>query len=77
MDDIFIHYLDFGRDNFIPSAVTKNEDDTYSVFINTRVATNQQHDGLEHELGHILDMDFEQRQDKDSDRIEFYKHKIC
>lgn len=71
--DIFVHYLDFK--NSVPAASTLNEDGSYSIFINSRLNQEQQVDGYIHELEHILQLDFENR-DRCVDTLEYYAHKI-
>lgn len=51
----------------------KNEDGTYSVFINARMASNQIEKTYMHEIEHIENGDF----DKDQvQRIESYAHDL-
>ncbi len=54
----------------------KNEDDSYSIFLNARMASNQIEKTFEHEIEHIKNEDFEKEQVQ---RIEAYTHglKCC
>lgn len=71
LNEIFVYYIDFK--NSIPATSTINEDGTYTIFINSRVATNQQADGYIHELNHILQLDFEKRTNN-VNILEYYSH---
>lgn len=73
ISDIFVHYLDFK--NSVPSTSTVNEDGSYSIFLNSRLTKEQQANGYIHELKHILQMDFENR-DRSIDVLEYYTHKV-
>ncbi len=72
LSDIFVHYIDFK--NSIPATSTVNEDGSYSIFLNSRLSQEQQTDGYIHELKHILQLDFENR-DRNIDVLEHYAHK--
>lgn len=73
LSDIFVHYIDFK--NSIPAASTINDDGSYSIFLNSRLTREQQADGYIHELKHILQLDFENR-DRNIDVLEYYAHKV-
>lgn len=73
LSEIFIHHVDFK--NNIPATSTVNEDGSYSIFLNSRLSLAQQEDGYMHELKHILQLDFENR-DRNIDILEFYAHKV-
>lgn len=45
--------------NNIKEAVTKNEDDSYTIFIESRLCKEEQNDAFLHAIKHILDNDFE------------------
>ena len=51
----------------------KNEDGSYSVFLNARMASNQIEKTYQHEIQHIKNGDFEKEQVQ---RIEAYAHKV-
>lgn len=51
--------------------VVKNEDDTYSIFINAKLNYEQQYEALNHELAHINNTDFEKQ---DVEEIEIQNH---
>lgn len=67
--DIIVKFIDFpvkGRE-----AVTKNEDGTYTIFINARLSREMQIKAYAHALQHITEKDFEK---ENADEIEFYAH---
>lgn len=45
--------------NNIKEAVTKNEDDSYTIFIESRLCKEEQNDAFLHAIKHILENDFE------------------
>lgn len=61
MGDIFIHYLN------LPFTVEgfsrKNQDDSYSIFLNARCSGEQQRIALEHEIEHIEHGDLDSEED--------------
>ena len=71
MEDIFVYYIDFK--NSVPATSTKNEDGSYSIFINARLSQEQQVNAYMHELQHILAKDFTRRHEC-VDRLEYYAH---
>lgn len=73
LSDIFVHYIDF--ETSIPATSTVNEDGSYSIFLNSRLTREQQINGYMHELKHILQLDFENR-DKSIGILEYYTHKV-
>lgn len=73
LSDIFVHYLDFK--NSVPAASTLNDDGSYTIFLNSRLSSEQQMNGYIHELSHIFRLDFESR-DRDIDVLEYYRHKV-
>lgn len=73
LNDIFVYYIDFK--NSVPATSTVNEDGSYSIFLNSRLAREQQINGYIHELKHILQLDFENR-DRNISVLEYYAHKI-
>lgn len=72
-NEIFVHHLDFK--NSVPATSTVNDDGTYSIFLNSRLNQEQQSNGYMHELKHILQLDFENRE-KDISLLEHYAHKV-
>lgn len=70
MTDIQVRLIDFpARGN---ETVTKNEDDSYTIFINAKLSHDRQLEAYEHAIRHIENGDFEKA---DVDRIEFEAHK--
>ena len=57
----------------VHEAITKNEDDSYSIFIDCTYSLEAQKIRLEHAIRHILRDDF---QKTDVDEIEKYAHEI-
>lgn len=56
----------------IKALTVKNEDDTYTIIVNSRLSYEQQHKSFQHEINHIVNCDFE----KDcADIIEYNAHK--
>ena len=60
---------DFG----VSGSVWKNPDDSYTIFINARLCSEDQKKVFEHELSHIINNDFEK---SDVDQIEMAAHNI-
>lgn len=58
-------------DTKIKGFTSKNEDDTYSVFINSRLSYEQRMKAYAHELKHIENGDFDMF---DVQKIEFASH---
>ena len=54
--EIFVHYIDHLGNN---EAVTKNEDGSYSIFLDPALSYEMQHEKYEHALRHIQNHDFE------------------
>lgn len=57
----------------VKGQTVKNEDGSYSVFLNARMASNQIEKTYQHEIEHIENGDFEKEQVQ---RIESYAHKL-
>ena len=55
--DYVVRQVDFG-DATIPGAVRPNDDDTYSIYINSRTSQETQRKTLDHEVAHIAGDDF-------------------
>ena len=67
--DINIHLLDM--DVLIPEQIVRNSDDSYSIFINSRLTRERQVAAYAHALKHIQNGDFEK---PDADKIETDAH---
>lgn len=70
MADVFTYLIDFPCD--IKEAVTKNEDDSYSIFINARLSHERQCQAYRHALTHVENGDFDK---KNVQHIEHAAHK--
>lgn len=57
MEDINVQLLDM--DTKIPEHLIKNDDDTYTVFLNARLSQESRLKSYRHALRHILNNDFE------------------
>lgn len=57
-EDIYIHLIDF-PDVKTTEAITKNEDCSYSVFLNSKLSNAMIRDAYEHAIRHIRNGDFE------------------
>lgn len=69
--DINTYLLDM--DVLIPEHIVKNNDDSYSIFINSRLTHERQLAAYAHALKHIQNGDFEK---PDADQIELQSHDI-
>lgn len=59
----------------IKAATTRNEDDTYTIIVNSRLNYEQQYNSFKHELHHIQNCDFNNEQDISV--LEYNTHRIC
>ncbi|MGE4272104.1 MAG: hypothetical protein AB7E31_04440 [Desulfitobacterium sp.] len=57
----------------IKAVSLKNDDDSYTVILNSKLSAEQQKDSFQHELDHIENDDF--CTDSDVDEIEHLAHK--
>lgn len=57
MSNVFTHLIDAPCS--VREAVTKNEDDTYTIFINARLSHERQLQAYQHAMHHIEGTDFE------------------
>lgn len=57
-ENIILRFIDFPNTK-VKSCVTKNEDDTYTIFINAKLNDYQKIKALFHELDHIKNSDFD------------------
>lgn len=55
--DYQVHFVKLG--NNVKEAVTKNEDDSYTIFIESRLCKEEQNNVFLHAIKHILENDFE------------------
>lgn len=56
--DVYVHLVDFGITS-ADEVVRKNADETYTILLNSRSASNRQKDAYHHAMGHITEGDFE------------------
>ena len=59
MDNIFIRYYDMPYT--IHSYVMRNDDDSFTVIINSRLSNDMQDKAKEHELEHICNGDYDRK----------------
>lgn len=70
-ENVFVKFIDFPvKGN---ETVTRNEDDTYTVFINSRLSREMQLKAYMHALVHIQNGDFDKT---DVDQIEYTAHNV-
>ncbi len=67
MVDYQVVFMDFP----LQETVTKNEDDSYTIFINPRLSAEDQQKRVAHALKHIMGDDFYKQ---NADKIEFDAH---
>ena len=65
LEDVSVHVINM--DTLVEEQVVKNEDGSYSIFINARLSTNKQREAYLHALQHISRDDFSL---SDADEIE-------
>ena len=70
-ENVFVKFIDFPTKG--NEAVTRNEDDTYTVFLNARLSREMQLKAYMHALTHIQNGDFDK---SDADQIELVAHNI-
>ncbi len=58
MEDINVQLMDM--DTMIPEHLVKNDDDTYTIFLNARLSKDRQLKSYYHALQHIKENDFEE-----------------
>ena len=71
-EDIFVELVDL-KDSPAEEVVVQNEDGSYTVFINARIAYERQQEALEHAMRHIDNDDFNK---EDIQQIEAIAHQI-
>ena len=69
MEDINVQLLDM--DTMIPEHLIKNDDDSYTIFLNARLSRDSQLKSYYHALRHIKEDDFEK---EDIQKIEAGAH---
>ena len=72
-EDIFVEVIDFGKDTKAAEMVTKNDDGSYTVFLNARYSHDKQMEALEHGVRHVTNDDFSKT---DVQQIEADAHHI-
>ncbi|MCI9191595.1 MAG: ImmA/IrrE family metallo-endopeptidase [Lachnospiraceae bacterium] len=58
MENINVQLMDM--DTMIPEHLVKNDDDTYTIFLNARLSKDRQLKSYFHALQHIKENDFEE-----------------
>lgn len=61
LDDVTVHLINFPSGTRAREAVCRNEDGTFSVFIDARLSQEGAIRAYRHALGHILRGDFDRR----------------
>lgn len=69
MENINVQLMDM--DTKIPEHLVKNDDDTYTIFLNARLSRDRQLRSYYHALQHIKENDFEE---EDVQEIELEAH---
>lgn len=70
MIDYHVELIQFPTSK-VKESVVRNEDDSYTIFIESSLSFAEQQNVFKHALSHILEDDFEK---EDADRIEYYAH---
>ena len=73
-EEIFVEIIDFGKDTTAAEMVTKNDDGSFTVFVNARYAYARQQEALEHAIRHINQEAFDR---VDVQQIEAAAHQIA
>lgn len=71
MGEINVQLLNM--DTKIPEQLVKNEDDSYTIFLNARLSQESRLKSYYHALQHIKEHDFEK---EDADKIEVQTHNV-
>ena len=71
MEDINVQLLDM--DTKIPEQIVKNQDDSYTIFLNSKLSHDEHLKSYSHALMHIRRNDFDK---EDADRIENDTHNM-
>lgn len=73
MENINLQYINMPSG--MHGAATKNEDGSYTIFLDPRDSDEKQREGYIHEMEHILSGDLDNRQDKTIGQVERAAHK--
>ena len=73
--EVYVQLIDFHMTK-CKEAVVENEDGSYTIFINSRHASNTQREAYEHAMRHIRNGDFEKR-GQDIQKIEAEAHGLA
>ena len=73
MENINLQYINMPCG--MHGAATKNEDGSYTIFLDPRDSDEKQREGYLHEMKHILSGDLDNRQDKTIGQVERTAHK--
>lgn len=69
MEDINVQFIDM--DTKIPEQIVKNQDDSYTIFLNSKLSHDEQLKSYSHALMHIRRNDFDK---ENADSIEENAH---
>lgn len=72
--DVYVHLVDFGITS-ADEVVRENSDGSYTILLNSRSASNRQHEAYNHAMEHILSGDLD-RDYLDVQKIESIRHGI-
>ena len=71
MEDINVQLIDM--DTKIPEHIVKNQDDSYTIFLNSKLSHDEQLKSYSHALMHIQRNDFDKEK---ADSIEYNAHNM-
>lgn len=74
LDDIFI-YPNENMPSGAAEMVCKNEDNTYTILVNSNLTAERQTEAVWHAIGHIQNNDFERVEEYGIQKIESQAHK--
>ena len=71
-EDVFVEIIDLGPTS-IPETIVKNDDGSYTIFINARYSFEKQQESVRHALGHLQHNDFEKESPQS---VEYEAHQL-
>lgn len=67
MEDINVQLMDM--DTKIPEQLVKNDDDSYTIFLNARLSQESRLKSYRHALKHILENDFDKHSVQEIEKV--------